>query len=342
MWLLTMKESGYLRSACAAMVFPVFLLAMAWPAHSQTNNLFSQRMERDERRVDDPSTIVTCKDQYWLFSTASGISSRHSTNLINWSNGPRVFTNAPAWTTNTIPGNRGYFWAPDVVHLSKGYFLYYSVSTWGKKNSAIGLATNPTLDPTDPQYRWTDGGVVLRTTDNDDYNAIDPSLMLDNDGRLWMAFGSFWSGIKLIELDAETGLRKAANAPVYSLAHNTSIEAACLAKHDQFYYLFVNWGTCCRGTNSTYEIRVGRSPQITGPYVDQEAKDLLNGGGTLFLASAGKRIGPGHAAVFRENGNEFVTCHYYNAEQSGRPRLAILPLSWTADGWPKAGKPLDD
>ena len=327
-----------------ALVLSVLIGAIALQTFAQSNSFQSaaQRFERDTERVHDPSTIVKCNEEYWVFSTGPGISSRHSTNLLNWTNGPRVFVTPPAWTTNTIPGNRGYFWAPDVIHLKDGYFLYYSVSTWGKNNSAIALATNPTLDPAARDFGWIDHGIVVRTTGAEDYNAIDPATMLDDDGRLWMVFGSYWSGIKLVELDAQTGLRKMGDSPLYSLAYNKSIEAACLCRHGAHYYLFVNWGLCCRGTNSTYEIRVGRSDKVMGPYLDDQGNNLRNGGGTLFLASAGKRSGPGHAAVFHANGREFVSWHYYNAEQSGRPRLQIAPLTWTSDGWPKAGSPLDE
>ena len=323
----------------------IVLLAVAPVALAQTNSSQEsapprRRFERDEQRVHDPSTIIKCKDKYWVFVTGPGIPSKYSTNLINWSSGPSIFTNPPSWTTNTIRENRGYFWAPDIVHLKSGYFVYYSVSSWGKRNSALGLVANPTLDPADPAYHWTDRGLVVRTTETDDHNAIDPSVMLDKDGRLWLAFGSYWTGIKLLELDPETGLRKGTNAPLYALAHNSSIEAACLTHHDDYYYLFVNWGTCCHGTNSTYEIRVGRSPVVIGPYLDRDGKNMLQGGGSLFLAGVGKRIGPGHAAILMDGDKPFISYHYYSAEEAGRPRLEIAPLKWTSDAWPDAGTPL--
>jgi arabinan endo-1,5-alpha-L-arabinosidase len=327
-----------------ALSLTVLLATAATSAQTNTNTSgepFSRRrFERDDQRVHDPSTIVKCNDRYWVFVTGPGIPSKYSTNLINWSSGPSLFTNPPAWTTNTIPANRGYFWAPDIVRLKNGYFVYYSVSSWGKRNSALGLATNPTLDPADPKYHWTDRGMVLRTTETNDYNAIDPSVMLDKDGRLWLAFGSYWSGIKLVELDPDTGLRRSTDAPFYSLAHNSSIEAACLTHHDDGYYLFVNWGTCCRGTNSTYEIRVGRSASVTGPYLDREGKDMLQQGGTVFLSSTGKRVGPGHAGILTDGSKSCVSYHYYSADESGRPRVEIAPLKWTSDGWPEAGAPL--
>jgi arabinan endo-1,5-alpha-L-arabinosidase len=295
-----------------------------------------------ETRVHDPSTILKAGDAYWLFSTGTGIISRRSKDLVNWTDGPRVFDRSPDWVADAVPENRGHFWAPDVLFLTNRYLLYYSVSSFGKKTSAIALATNPTLDPGDSNYAWTDHGIVVSTTTNSNHNAIDPSLLLDRDGRLWMAYGSYWSGIKLMELDPQTGMRIATNSPLHALAWNESIEAAGLHRRGDHYYLFLNWGKCCRGTNSTYEIRVGRSASITGPYVDRDGKHLMKGGGTLFLETAGYRIGPGHAAFLQHNGKEYLSYHYYHGEHGGRPTLGIISLNWTADGWPEAGAPLTE
>ncbi|TAL00993.1 MAG: arabinan endo-1,5-alpha-L-arabinosidase [Verrucomicrobia bacterium] len=284
--------------------------------------------------IHDPSTIVNCGDEYRVFGTGRGIFSRHSKDLVHWEAGPKVFEQSPLWTTDVAPRNFGRFWAPDVIKLRDRYLLYYSVSSWGSRESAIALATSPTLDSAAPNYGWQDRGIVVRTTTNSNHNAIDPSVMQDRDGRLWLAFGSYWTGIKLIELDPATGLRIATNSPMYSLASHESIEAACLHQRGNFYYLFVNWGQCCRGTNSTYEIRVGRSENITGPYLDRDGKDLMKSGGTLFLGTAGARIGPGHAGILTVNGKDFVSFHFYNPANRGRGTLAIEPLHWTADGWP--------
>ena len=164
--------------------------------------------------VHDPSTIVKCGNEFWVFYTGRGVPSYHSKDLVKWESGPRVFTNAPAWTDQAVPGHRGsYFWAPDIIHLGDRYLLYYAVSTFGKKVSAIGLATNPTLDPNDPNFQWTDCGLVIQSTETNNFNTIDPAVSQDADGRLWLAFGSFWSGIKLVELDAKTGKRIAPDSP---------------------------------------------------------------------------------------------------------------------------------
>ncbi|HWD20452.1 MAG TPA: arabinan endo-1,5-alpha-L-arabinosidase [Verrucomicrobiae bacterium] len=294
---------------------------------------------RRDTSVHDPSTIVRCAGEYWLFATGRGIVSRHSKDLKHWEAGPLVFSNVPAWTTNTIHANHGHFWAPDVFAATNGYFLYYAVSSWGKRDSVIGLATNATLDPTSASYHWTDCGPVIRTTENDDYNAIDPAALRTPEGQLWLAFGSYWSGIKLIELNPETGRRIREESPIFPLAHHDSIEASYIYFHDDYYYLFVNWGQCCRGAKSTYNIRLGRSKDVIGPYLDKEGHDLLHDGGTLFLQTQGEFIGPGHAGIIVANGADFLSCHFYDGSRGGLPTLGILPLRWDAEGWPEAQGP---
>ena len=288
-----------------------------------------------DTRVHDPSTIVRCGADFWCFFTGNGVRSTHSTNLLDWQSGPPVFTNIPDWTREAAPGQRGHFWAPDIMRLGDRHLLYYSVSSWGKNTSAIGLATNATLDPQDTAYRWGDAGVIIRSGATNDFNAIDPAVTLDADGRLWLAFGSFWSGIKLVELDPVTGLRIAPGSPLYSIAFHESIEAPYLHHHANHYFLFVNWGMCCRGTNSTYEIRVGRSARITGPYRDRDGNDLLNGGGTLLLGSRGREVGPGHAGILTLGKSDWLTFHYYDRDRSGRPALGRRRLHWDPEGWPR-------
>ncbi|HEV3167079.1 MAG TPA: arabinan endo-1,5-alpha-L-arabinosidase [Isosphaeraceae bacterium] len=290
-------------------------------------------------RVHDPSMIVKCKDEYWVFYTGLGVPSYRSQDLMKWEAGPRVFEKAPPWVAQAVPAHRGiHFWAPEITRLGDRYLLYYSVSTFGNNTSAIGLATSPILDPADPAYHWTDEGIVIQSTSTDTFNAIDPAVARDAEGGLWLAFGSFWSGIKLVPLDSATGKRIAPDSPIHALAHSNAIEAACIDKRGDFYYLIVNWGRCCRGVNSTYNMRVGRSPKVTGPYVDKNGKDLLQGGGTLLLETDGPFIGPGHAGIFEEDGKAWLSMHFYDGSRRGASTLAIRPLRWDADGWPVVGQ----
>jgi arabinan endo-1,5-alpha-L-arabinosidase len=330
-------------AAVAAVLATVTLSAVAQQTAPAMNPAAAQarvaELGATGARVHDPSTIVKCDDEYWCFYTSRGIQSWHSTDLLHWQAGPRTFSETPAWVPEAVPGHFGNdFWAPDVAHVGDKYFLYYAASAFGKNTSAIGVATNSTLNPKDPQYKWTDGGLVIKSTTQDDFNAIDPAIFQDTDKSLWLAFGSFWSGIRLIQLDPATGKRIAPDSSVYLLAHYSSIEASYIYKHDGHYYLFVNWGLCCRGARSTYNIRVGRSDKVTGPYLDKEGKDMKVGGGTLVAETDGDFVGPGHAGIITKDGHEYMSMHFYNASLPRAPsELAIRPVTWTADGWPTLG-----
>lgn len=289
----------------------------------------------------DPSTIIECNNRYYIFSTGQGILSKSSADKIFWVSGPPVFTNPPAWTMSSVPGFTGLFWAPDVLYFNNQYHLYYAVSTFGSQVSGIGLVTSPTLDPADPAYHWADQGPVIGSTNGSPYNTIDPSLTWDNAGNLWMAFGSYWNGIYLVQLNASSGLRISPNSTTCQLAYNSSIEASYLWRRGGYYYLFVNWGSCCDGVHSTYNIRVGRSTSVTGPYLDRNGVNMAVGGGTLFMQANGKYTGPGHIGILSEGGRLSLTHHYYDANAwapqygaYGAPDFALLPLDWTPDDWP--------
>lgn len=283
--------------------------------------------------IHDPSTVIKDGDHYYVFGTGYGISFKSSPDLIHWKRLKPVFSNPPAWTGTAVPEFEGFFWAPDIIQVNGRFLLYYAVSSWGKQVSAIGLAISPTLDPSATNYLWTDRGMVISSTNGGDFNTIDPSVMLDKDGKLWLAFGSYWHGIYITQLDPRTGLR-APGQTVYPVAWNYSIEASCLMRHENYYYLFVNWGSCCKGTNSTYEVRVGRSAHVTGPYLDRDGKDLEDGGGSKFLMSTGRFIGPGHIGILKEGGTIWFSYHYYDADTNGRSRLAVGKLGWTEGEWP--------
>ena len=344
-WRMKSIFSSCMTRSCLALLLAVLafpLRALPTPPAVPVSANYSSDLISGSRlvHVHDPSTIIRCGNDYWIFYTGAGIPSYHSRDLVSWQAGQPVFPHAPAWVPDVVPGKRGdFFWAPEVIQRPGGYFLYYAVSLFGKNTSAIALATNVTLDPNDPCYHWTDCGPVVRSVAGDDFNAIDPSLVCTPDKRLWMTFGSFWSGIKLMELNPATGKRKDPQGHVYSLAFNDSIEASYLYPHNGYYYLFVNWGLCCRGTNSTYEVRVGRSRQITGPYLDAGGNDMMEGGGTPFLETQGPFIGPGQVGILASTNQIWLSCHFYDGLHHGRSTLAVFPLEWSSLGWPKVVLP---
>jgi arabinan endo-1,5-alpha-L-arabinosidase len=297
--------------------------------------------------VHDPA-VIKQGDTYFLFATTQErdggglIHIRTSTDLLNWTRNGAVFPVMPSWAKEQVPGTVG-IWAPDVSVTNGEYRVYYSISTFGKNRSAIGLATTSRLDPSAPGSGWTDKGPVIQSRPEDDFNAIDPNIFTDAQGRQWMTFGSFWSGIKMIAIDPETGMRAAGDDTIHSLARRPSpgaVEAPFVIRRGGYYYLFVSFDSCCRGANSTYNTVVGRSASPTGPYVDRDGTPMMESGGTMVLPSAqgtGSRyVGRGHVAILEDSGADYIVYHAYDTQQNGAPTLRIQRLTWSADGWPSA------
>ena len=305
--------------------------------------------------IHDPSSVITDGSNYYLYGTGEGILNKRSTDGVTWIDEPTgVYTSLPAWTTAAVPSFTGTFWAPDIEFFNGQYHLYYSVSEFGTIDSAIGLATTPTLDRSSPSYEWTDQGKVVQSdalgfespnTDTTFINAIDPSILAASDGRLWMTWGSYSSGIYITELDPSTGNRLNTSSLDATLVANnapgggwgSTLEGASLLQDNDYYYLFFNDGGCCSGTDSTYEIRVGRSTSPTGPFLDKDGVDLRNGGGSIFLDDNGRYIGPGHFERFVDfDSTEYYGFHYYDGDQVGAPKYDRRPFYWTSDNWPSA------
>ncbi|HMJ10737.1 MAG TPA: family 43 glycosylhydrolase, partial [Polyangiaceae bacterium] len=151
--------------------------------------------------VHDPS--ITHEGSNWyVFSTGPGLQVLKSTDGgARWFRAPQIFSSALPWWQSYVPNNTNNdIWAPDVETYNGRVWLYYSISTFGSRTSAIGLASAPSIEA----GGWRDEGLVIRTTDANDYNAIDPNLVIDTSGSPWLAFGSFWSGLKLTALDRST------------------------------------------------------------------------------------------------------------------------------------------
>jgi arabinan endo-1,5-alpha-L-arabinosidase len=291
--------------------------------------------------IHDPSTIVKDNSKYFVYGDGQGITAKLSSDHEAWTDVRSVFpiNSPPSWTTTAVPGFAGYFWAPDVAYFNDLYHMYYAASTFGSKISAIGLATSPTLDSSSPSYHWSDQGAVIQSNNGTPYNAIDPSIIQTPEGRILMSFGSYSNGIYMTELSPTTGLRITPTSTTTRIANTSDhqIEASYVFKHDNYYYQFVDWGGCCAGVNSTYNLRVGRSTTVTGPYFDQAGVNMVNGGGTLFLGTEGKYIGPGHIGIINDGGVDWFSYHYYDGTANGAAKLNVRTMSWTSDGWPVAG-----
>lgn len=293
------------------------------------------------RPVHDPC-IIKEGDTYHLFCTGPHIWWRTSPDLENWELRGGVFNTIPAWARDEIP-RADSLWAPDISHYNGRFHLYYSVSTFGSNRSCIGLATNATLDSASPDFGWVDEGKVIESFLTDNWNAIDPNLIVDKNDQPWLAFGSFWTGIKMRQIDPASGKLSDENDELYALARRDqipgtsgAIEAPFIIRHEDYYYLFVSFDFCCKGTLSTYKIMVGRAEQVTGPYYDQAGTEMLNGGGTLVLERDDRWRGPGHNAVLQEADGDKLVYHAYDAKSAGIPTLRISPITWNADGWPTA------
>ncbi len=284
--------------------------------------------------------ILSADGKFFLFSTGDNLGAKTSNDLSSWQAAPDVLSSAnQAGVVGraAVPGV-GNLWAPDASYFGDAYHLYYAASTFGSNRSCIGHLSRASMSA----GSWADRGPVIcsNTSTDDDYNAIDPNVIVDSDGTPWLTFGSFWSGIQLIKLD-QSGDRDGTS--LVALAARPSaggaLEAPFLLRRCGFYYLFTSWDKCCKGVDSTYNIRVGRAPALSGPFVDHEGKALLQGGGTLVVEGGSRYHGPGHNAVLFTATGAYNIYHAYDGNQNGASVLRIAELAWDAAGWPVSAGP---
>lgn len=311
--------------------------------------LFSINFQSNAQEVIAHDPVMTqVGNKYYLFTTGLGISFYESTDMVNWQPNGSVFKSSPAWIKQVVPNFDGHMWAPDVYQANGLFYVYYSISAFGKNTSAIGVVTNKTLDPKSSEFNWVDHGIVIRSIPNRDlWNAIDPAIIKDDKGDTWMSFGSFWSGIKLVKLD-DSLIRLAQPQVWHSIAKRDrsiytddldaypgAIEAPFIFKRGEYYYQFVSWDFCCRGTESTYKVVVGRSKQVEGPYLDKAGLSMAKGGGSIVLQGDKHWFGLGHNSIYDVDGITKLVFHAYDAKDNGVPKLKIIDVDWQADGWPQ-------
>lgn len=293
----------------------------------------------------DP-VMIRQNGTYYMFCTGFGISVWSSKDMQNWRKEKSVFDKAPEWAVKTIPGFRGHIWAPDISFYNGQYYLFYSVSAFGKNTSCIGLAINKTLDTSSKDYKWIDMGKIIQSVPGRDmWNAIDPNMIIDENKTPWLVFGSFWSGMKLVKLNndltavaqPETWYTVASRKRDFvlpdSVAGDAAIEAPFIFKKGKYFYLFVSFDYCCRGEKSTYKMVVGRSEKLVGPYTDRDGVPMNLGGGSTVLKGDRSWNGVGHNAVASFDDTDYLIFHGYEAADNGRSKLRIEKLNWVNE-WP--------
>lgn len=278
-----------------------------------------------EPGAHDPTLLIQ-GDRWFVFTTGRGLQRLVSADAgETWQRLAPVFTQPPAWWLEAVPEHKGVdVWAPKLFQHAGRTWALYSISTFGKNRSAIGLVSSDQPDGAE----WRDDGLVVQSTTADNFNAIDPDLFVDTDGRLWLSYGSFWGGLRLTELDAQT--LKPIGETRFIARNKPGIEAPTIVRHGDWVYLFASYDLCCKGADSTYNVRVGRARSVTGPYLDRDGRDLMDGGATPLLSGGARWKGPGHQDVV---GDWFVH-HAYDTERGGKPHLRIKRLRWSDDGWP--------
>jgi len=287
----------------------------------------------------DPGTIVKDHDTYFHFTTGTnGIWYSTSTDLVNWGTSTGAVyssTSYPSWITSNFPNwSKGSFWAPDVIKMGGYFYLYYSVTdTFGNANSAIGVARSPSLK----NPSWTDLGIVVQSSGGagaNVINAIDPAVFRDHDGKVYLTYGSFFNGIGVAEINQGTG-KLATNVTHLLGGGGLDMEGAYITRNKGYYYLFVNRGSCCTNplSNTTYYIEVYRSTSVTGPYTGGNG---YNGSNTVMPnidSAAPTHKGPGHVAVLKKDGCNYVSTHYVDTSDGGA-KLQLMLMTYDANDWP--------
>ena len=271
--------------------------------------------------IHDPSTLINDHGTWYVYGT-----------------GGRALVSKDGWTWSpgVTPARTGL--APDVIHIGDRFYMYVARNIGGEPKAAVNMIWTKSLDPKSPDYKWHEGGVVASSNGTEDSNAIDPGVFLDpTTGRMWLTYGSYIGYIRLVELSPKTGADLSPNEKPVDLAING--EASDMIYHDGWYYLLMVRGSCCAGSSSGYNIRMGRSRKVTGPFVDADGVGMIEGGGTMLIGSEGRFIGPGHFGLINlGDGVEKFSMHWEaDLDKGGASVLGIRPLLWK-NGWPEAGE----
>lgn len=299
----------------------------------------------DSPIVHDP-VLAYENGTYYLFCTGMGVSCMSSKDLKEWTVERSVFEQLPKWISEALPNANLHLWAPDIIFYKGEWHLFYASSAFAKNTSVIGHVTNKTLNPQSDEFEWVDRGMIIQSVPyRDDWNAIDPNIIVDEDGCTWMNFGSFWNGMKMFRMtddlsavaQPEEWITLSKRQRTWTLDDKDpgdgAVEAPFIFKKGDWYYLFVSFDYCCRGKESTYKVVVGRSDDVKGPYLDKDGVPMTQGGGSLVIEGDGdKWQAIGHNSAYTFNGKDYFVAHAYEMIH-GTPHLVIREISWE-DEWP--------
>lgn len=287
-----------------------------------------------DKSVPDPSVIRAKDGYFYLYATQTKtywMPVYRSKDLVNWEYQGTAFNKA---TEPDLPGG-GAFWAPEIRFLNGEYVLYYS---WAKMNGADISYTAVAVGDT-PMGPFPDSKELIGNKEFGS-NCID-QFYYEEDGKKYMFFGSF-KGIYVTELEDDGLTVKLGNDGKPTLKKQVcgnAFEGTNIYKKGKYYYLFASIGSCCNGVNASYQVVVGRSENLLGPYVDKDGKDMLKNNWELVLEGDGQKwIGPGHNSIIIQDdeGTDWMIYHSYlkkDGEVGGR--LGMLDrVLWTDNGWP--------
>ncbi|PGG99307.1 hypothetical protein AJ79_08574 [Helicocarpus griseus UAMH5409] len=289
----------------------------------------------------DPGMVRRTSDgRYFRFQSYNGISISSAPAIEGpWSD---PYSMLPDGSVINLDG-RFDLWAPDAYKVHDLYHVYYSVSTLGSRDSAIGLATSPTMEP----GSWTDhGSVGVQTKGTDNYNAIDGNLFEDKDGAFSFNWGSYWGGLYQLEMNGDATQTTPMSTAI-NLARepgwNGHIEAAYLYRHHDDYFMFFSWGkagdydTNPPPPNEEYRIKVCKGSSATGPFVGPAGRACTDGGGATILSSHGEIFGPGGQGVITHHEYGPVIYYHYTNKTIGWSNDEQL-IGWNrldfSSGWP--------
>ena len=300
----------------------------------------------DVRQQGHDPTMYRDENGYILMSTNNNLAMWTSEDMVKWSAKGQIFSDSPQWLKDAVGGKTDGIWAPDLFHFNNQYGVFYCGSVFGKRTSAIGVVTNANLDFSSPADGWTDQGEVTRTTNSNNYNAIDADVVVTPDGEYWMTYGS-WNagGIRLIKLDPKTGKQASDDKTNYQIATRggSGIEGPSLIEHGGQYFLFTAWDVCCKQGDeieqTTYKTAMGRADKVNGTYVDRNGKNLNDGGGTILMQRYSRYVGPGGGEAFKDLNRIRFVHHYYDLTGDKFNHIHIRDVVFSDDNWPEMGQP---